>query len=236
MIKNYTEFLHKVYEGLIMTYDIDSTLSDLKYYLYFLIGDNYKLYKRTNNTIEIEINYKIDQDLFDILITRINTFGYYPSKLELGTESNRKIYTYEYDNIINIINDNDICYISIIVESKFDEKIINIPNKLYHVCRKVNLKKITEIGLISKSGSKKGNHPERIYFTINYESSLEIKKELIKSDFLRSIKNPITMKPYEYITLEIETPKNIILYRDPNYWKNGCYTYDNIHPDKILSK
>lgn len=88
----------------------------------------------------------------------------------------------------------------------------------------LQMKKKKKMGLIPKSKNKRANHHDRVYLGYN--------KNIVKNLAYQ-------FKSGEYILLEIDTMGlDIILYDDPDFSKNGGYTYSNIHPKyiKIIDK
>lgn len=225
MVKTYKEFKKFLTEGLIMTHNIDNTISILDMNLSKLVN-NYNISKLKNYVFDIEIYLEISEKILDILFTIVNNCGYFPSYIWLKNINNSINYKYNYDKLINDINSKNITFIKIRFEAKYDELVETKNEYFYHVCKKQNLKKILNIGIIPKSKSKVTTHPERIYLIKNIKDAKDLIKKMEFTDNVNNQNNT------EYIILKVKID-NIKLYNDPNYDKIGVYTYDNINRNNI---
>ena len=194
-------------EGLIKTTNIDKSIN--------LIQKQFPTSKieknKENNTFKIK---NINQENFSLLLKLTNNLGWFPSWISSPFYNGK----YFEDVEINITS-------NIIFEAKYDEKVENIPQFLYHISPAENTEKILQKGIAPKSRSKASYHPERIYLLKNpdraedladmfYQKTGETLWGLIKID--------TTKIPGEYLKL----------YKDPNY-DNGYYTLNNIPPQSI---
>ena len=237
--KNIEDFEQAICEGLIHTTDINTSASILRKW-YESMTDYFKIKILNNDTFEIKIKNSITTSLFEILIRDINNLGYFPSLIRLINKNDMKYpFKYDYDKINNIIMSKKIIGIEIICEKKFDDEV-KISNKIYHVCKEQNIKKILEIGLYPKSKNRIVYHPDRIYFCLDIQSCVDLINRFKIND---TIKN---LPEQRYNILEIDIPKlksdffelnkEIIFRKDPNLNMNGIYTYDNIPNQYIKIK
>jgi hypothetical protein len=208
---NYDDFLLKVNEGLIRTVDIDHTKNMMFRYL-------------SNGDLEFKINIDKSSIIISMLdsdkvknesvVGLMNNMGWFPSYIMVHKNDN-KGFKYSETHLNN-------SHIDITFESKFDEKVEDEYDKLYHVTTTNKVPKIIKRGLSPKSNHRLSYHPDRVYLTS--------KPNDILVSFLRLDK--LYSKDMEYSILEIDN-ENLELYHDPNF-DDGFYTYDNIHPDNII--
>ena len=223
---NWDNFLSLVCEGLIRTFPIKTVLK--------LLTNNYSVLK-------MKVSTEIDESTDTIFIKgesiefynkdiiklfRLLTIcGYFPSTFKFYDDNDKLISILIYKNIndefLEILNDNIFksTYCQITIESKFN-RIINVPNEIYHVTNSKIVHKIFKNGLISKNKNKRAYHTERIYFGFN---------KIITKNLAYQFDEKT-----DYSLLKINTQNiNAIFYDDPDFTNYGCYTYDNISPDKI---
>lgn len=239
--KDYTDLLN---EGLIKTYPSNIVSNNLTSSLIGLnfnfnvddLGDKIKLTFYFFNAIPI---HQLDT-LFDIINSCVvNKGGWFPSHMNItnihGMKNSLK---YDLNNLY--LNHSQYNIVEILYESKFDDVIIDIPSRLYHLSIGEYKSKITKYGLSPKSKDKLTSHLDRIYLC----SSIEDCKTLINkmSLYYDSEKNfnIYNKQKRKYnkdttpIIFEIDNSEHFIkkLYKDPNYEK-GFYVLDNIPPNKI---
>lgn len=214
----------KLYEGLIKTYPINTTIKKIE-----------KDYQNTltkidkNNSESIIVLTKNFKTIKNIVKT-MDMYGWFLSKPKVG------------ENIPTIhVDDNN--YFQLRFEAKFDldstESIYQNKNGkfLYHITPLVNLEKIKKIGLTPKTNSKLSYHPERIYFLKNVDNENFIKNFVSKLFIIN--KNNIDLKE-KYVILKIdlgieekiETKPKIRFFVDPNM-VDAVYTLENISPNSI---
>jgi hypothetical protein len=235
--KNIIDFENAIYEGLIRTHNIESSIQMLKYW-YESMTKYFKIELLNDDEFKIIIKDKISTSLFDILIRDINNLGYFPSLIYLENDKNMiNRFKYNYDKINNIIMSKNIIGIDIICEKKFDDEVKILNKMYYHVCREQNIERIFKIGLYSKSKKRISNHPDRIYLCIDFQCC----EDLIKRFRMNDLINEIPEQRYRILEIDIsklkldfsELNKEIIFRKDPNMSKNAIYTYDNIPPKYI---
>lgn len=219
---DFYEFLNKINEGLIKTVNIEKT-KDLMFR--YLSNSNkgfdfdIKIKDKDNNSLSIFLNFTY-KEINESIINLMNNMGWFPSYITIYKDNLKRGFKYD-EKLLNNSN------IKIIFESKFDEKVEDKYDKLYHVTVSNKVNKIKKVGLSPKSNHRLSNHPDRVYLTVDPNKIL--------ISFLNLDK--LYGKNVEYEILEIDNSgsDNIELYYDPNF-DDGFYTYDNIHPDKISVK
>ena len=188
-----------IYESLIYSYPIDMLYEKLE----------------SNN---IAFDNKIDFTTLENgqIGIKIHAFGDKINEIEYFC----KYYGYfisQKDNISKYEGVHNLYYILIL--PNFDQEII-INENLYHITKLINWERIKKNGLTPKSGCKIDNHPERIYFTNNVETFMEL------------IQDPRFIQNNRYFGILEYKPHNINKYRffvDPKC-KNTVYTLETIHP------
>lgn len=243
MITNIAEFKLLINEGLIKTYNINDTIRFLKDEF---SSSNIFIYK-TENKIKINIYEDIDIDVLININTRlINLYGWFPSNVLIITKDNTYNFNkLEIEKIKNKIN--NISNIEIYYEAKYDNKIMfNNDDKIYHITPTINLDKILNIGLVTKTNYKGMFYKDRIYFMLNKEfvdsllNNLKLHdkervlkyKKLIDNYFLNKDFLDLENNELNYSLLEISNLDRYIFYKDINY-SNGVYTLNNINPKDI---
>lgn len=242
LIKELLILEQKLDEGLIMTYDIKSSVKSINNIFDINTIENIQIIK---NKIHITLNNNdktINVDKFSLFLLQLTTLGYYIAKLTMYNQYNNPYtmdfekfkYKYFSDDILS-----NITKYEIIIEPKFDIKHKLKTNILYHVTETKYLDKILKNGLIAKSMNTLSNYPERLYLVYNLEDA-ETYIKTKKGYYLKNIDKSIQpdkskFQNIEYSILKIELPENndFIFYDDPNFENKGIYTYDNISPNYI---
>lgn len=222
MIK-YENFVIMINEGLILTHElskckniIEREAGNLNHW--FKIDFDFAL-----NTFVVIFDEILNGDKLEYLFHEYNTLGFYLSYYKVNNFLGMsKIFPWkDYESYKKMTKNKK--NISLFFESRFDQKLQYIPNKLYHVTNIENVPKIKRNGL-SPSYFEKGDYrPDRIYFALNLKDAEKIKRKNITNDTLNN-------KVNQYIIYEIDT-KNIydlVLYKDPR--SDGVYTYNHINP------
>lgn len=124
------------------------------------------------------------------------------------------LYTLNGSDWLNKYSDNT-KPLALYLEPKYDIKIDNIPEFLYHTSPSRFKDKIQKIGFIPKTGNKLSKHPDRIYLIDDLN---------IASSFGRAEYNT------DYCIYQIKGNCVSSLYRDINLPEGGFYTNDNISP------
>lgn len=243
-IKNFKDYIESINEGLIKTYPGEVVIKDIITSLdiygldisSFLKGE--KLHLKIDNFHSISL-YKI-RDIFDIIDSSVvNRGGWFPSTMKIvktgGFENKMK---YDFFTIINIHN--EIQYVEIIYECKYDIFDFNVPDKLYHLSIKEYSKKINKFGLSPRSKSKLSSHVDRIYLCKEYKDCVNLIGDMMmfysgeKDENIYKLGKKFFSKDITPIIYEIDNSDGFIdkLYKDPNY-DNGYYTLENIHKNKL---
>lgn len=150
--------------------------------------------------------------------------GWFPSAYSIN---NYQYYKFDIDNIKTLIKES-VKFIIILFERNYDENVQDT-RFLYHATPIERWEKIKKIGLAPRSQSKKGFHPDRVYFALNLESAEQISEMLFDTE-----KNKENLSG-EYVIIKINQknlPKEVKFYKDPNF-QTGVYTYNNISPQYI---
>lgn len=117
-------------------------------------------------------------------------------------------------------------------EKRRQEDELPVPKFLYHLTPENKLNKILINGLVPKAQNKLSEHPERIYFFLTRDLTLNYK--LYADSFWEST-HENTPRNINYILLKIDTKKcrdGFKIYGDPNMIR-GVWTFDNVPPEAI---
>lgn len=208
-------------EGLIKTTNIGKTINFLKRkfpYWEFKIDDNAFFIQILDNRTE-----KQYQELKHLL----NNLGWFISWFKIESDSGNISGKFNEKTVINSFNKDDVFFIELRVEAKFDEEVVeNIPSILYHIVPTQNSDKILKIGLVPKSRSKASYHPDRVYLG---KSIGGVEKLIPQMHQITGNKNYTILK----INTEMIPGGYLRLYTDPNYSKEAFYTLNNIPPQAI---
>jgi len=121
--------------------------------------------------------------------------------------------------------DDDDEFGSLHFEAKYSSTIDSekLPNTVYHVTDESLVPKIQKQGLVPKAGSKKTQHPERIYLFLDQKNIAGL---LDDDDF--DIGSPVVL------TIDISNFKNTTkFYIDPFLEEGGVYVLKNIPPNLV---
>ncbi len=219
-------------EGLIRTTDIQTTMR----LLHTFAGKHHNIVVSTkeiewpgsgpNNGLTVNIggiDNQADVITYKQIIQLLDNLGWFPSFISFpsGTKYSEKTALRIIDTYQGII---------LVVEAKFDtevalkdERIKN--NKLYHVTLSAHVPKIKKIGLVPKAHGKIADHPDRVYLALTKQAALSMAEM-----FGRLSGEGKTLLEIDVTDL----PDFIKLYSDPNYFKLGVYTLNNIPPHCIV--
>jgi|694.fasta_scaffold146267_6 hypothetical protein len=230
MILKFNEYLEKINEGLIKSYDIDFVIDKASQNL-SLLNVNFDLKKLPNNSIKLTL-FSFNKIYIDKVFNFLNSIftnllGWFPSYMFMKNLSGMKN-NMNYDERYLKKNFKYLDEVSIIYESKFDEEV-NIPDKLYHLSIQEYQYKILSIGICPKSKNKLSSHGDRIYVCSKLKDCLDL---ISKMEFYFFDKNPkinTSWMIYEITT----TGLNLKLYKDPNYMDKGFYLLGNVPPTNI---
>lgn len=242
---SFKDYIDSINEGLIKTYPGDIILKNLLSSLMDLHLDvkgtfsNNKICLTINNFNLIPLN-KLGIIFNQIEIIAINNGGWFPSIMELiKLTSIKKIDKFKLKDIIQIHD--ELKKVIIIFESKYDNIIYDIPDKLYHLTIKEYSSKINKKGLIPRSKSKLSSHLDRIYVCYTIQNCIDLIPKMMfyytgeKDENIYKLGKNFFKKDITPIIYEIDnSDKNINkLYVDINYEQKGYYTLNNIPPSKI---
>ncbi len=183
---------------------------------------------KERGTMEVQILNFSDEEIKN-LISKVGLIGYFFSQILVYSRQENSTHNYadkvySEDELWKILGERE-KYNGIIlcIQGKFVEEVKN-PYMLFHVTRKDLLDKIMRVGLIPKSKSKKAHHPERIYFARTVPLAEVLMEELQK----------YTGGEYVILRIEARSLKNVKFYNDPDFWKAGVFTLDNV-PKEVIS-
>lgn len=245
LFENINISLNKLNEGLILTHDIVDSYNILTNINYLWINPDKSVIKNNKIIIVIGKVEPIDILSFSNLLNTIYNLGYYISEIRIHTSNKlTKLFNFTEFKEMYFTNEwfNLFEQLDITLEPKFDIRINDIPDKLYHLTYQKYQNKILSKGLIPKTTNLKSTYPERIYFADSIDNVLayyknkhtELKTNFIKDKTLKIGKNKFSkLSDMEICIFEIDTNNlNIDLYKDPNFI-NGFYTMDNIIQNNI---
>ena len=129
-------------------------------------------------------------------------------------------------------HETDKTLVVITFEKRRQEDELPVPKFLYHLTPENKVNKILKNGLVPKAQNKLGEHPDRIYFFLQKDLTLNYK--FYADDFWASgHKN--TPRDVKYTLLKIDTKKcrnDFKIYGDPNMIR-GVWTFNNVPPEAI---
>jgi len=184
-------------EGLIMTHPINKSVDIIK-----------KRFPNLNISIEKDGEIYIDGYMSELknYIPLFNNLGYFISTYTInGRDWLKKL-------------DDDIKPLALYLEPKYDIKISEIPNILYHSSPIKFRDKILKIGFIPKTGNKLSKHPDRIYLTDDINTAFYFGQNIKKE------------QGEGFCIWQIDGKCIVNLYSDINLRENGYYTLGNISP------
>jgi len=211
--------IKQLYEGLIMTHDINTSISIIKRKFTFLneiLESNNKIkIKLTNkNTKQFNENYnKIEQLL--------NNLGWYNSNIQYFDGIKIQSEIYNNTTISQLIIKHNFVYI--MFEAKYDIEIENKPEIMYHNTPEFYSDKIKKYGLTPRTKNKRYIYPPRVYLCDNINSLIKIAPQLIKY-----INPKLKIESINFDIFEVNTKHISRLFKDLNF-KDGFYTMENIH-------
>jgi hypothetical protein len=208
-------------EGLIKTTNIGKTINLLK------IKFPHWKFKVDDKAFFIQILGNRTEKQYQELKYLLNNLGWFISWFKTESDSGNISGKFNEKTVINSFNDDDVFFIELRIEAKFDEEVVeNIPSILYHIAPTQNSDKILKIGLVPKSRSKASYHPDRVYLGKSIEGVEKLAPQMYQ-----------TTGNKNYTILKIDTemiPGGYLkLYTDPNYPKEAFYTLNNIPPQAI---
>lgn len=207
--------IHLVDEGIVRSYDIDTTIKHIKNY--FELPDEFiKKLSKNGGDEQIYINIPIVGDNFRLLKKAMNYCGYYlgrPSEKDL--EQN----TYQWLQFEKLIQTDN------------TQQIKNEEDILYHITPKYNVGKIKHIGFSPRDKHELYNYPERVYFlrgSTNKNTIKDLIQDLFDNNHSKGNKGQ-----YVIMTIDIDKiPIRVHFFVDANC-EGGVFTRDNVPPETI---
>lgn len=212
--KEVTRPVTYVYEGLIYTYPLESTLGilkrseDVEQREIFVVKDR--------NSFKIEITGR-SKDSIDKLNKKAEVCGWVPSDYFAGPMR------FLPNNLNGALQQRGVP-IWVTYEAKYDMEVGDFPHELYHSTPLKNLANIQKVGL-----SPRGDQP-RIYLALKPEDA-----EAVSRAKYKNLSNKDKANESIYVTLKIVISDDNIfrLFKDPQYLNKGYYTLNNIRHNSI---
>ena len=186
-------------------------------------------------------NGKFDEKSIDSVMRNCEILGYFPSTIIIYSQFTERYLFKEFKEYTHqkqvIENDKiEIDFIEFLrtveIDKNFkgilfqmeswqdsDIKISDIPDVLYHVCRKIDISDIKKYGLYPKSKNKISFHPDRVYLTTNLKDARYM---IDKFNDISSSENVIVE-----IEMDDDIKSYLKLKNDPNF-DGAYYTNQNI--------
>jgi hypothetical protein len=214
-----------LYEGLIHTTDIETTVDHLK--MWSIASSKFKISKPKKNVIILKFGKQpIDKDI-DNLIRWINSLGWFIARYVLNDGHFDYKQFKSKEDLFEDLNSYDV--LSMILEAKYDLELNKYDLKnLFHITPSIYKEKIEKIGLVPKSLSKISYHPERIYFTTNKDDAINLSTKF-------GGRNDKFIIYQIDINGLIRYNNGIRFFKDPNF-ESGIYTLSNIPPKFLIFK
>jgi hypothetical protein len=172
---------------------------------------------KNGNRVEYKYKFGSFDSRFNIVVDRldqrilvfINDFmskkGWFPTSIGLP-DMKQHIYSKSFQNYIGK-DDVEIGY-----ESNTGKEINLKQSKVYHVSPDTFVNNIIENGIVLKSESKLGDHPERIYLYLNKDNSKDMVTTIWGS---LSQERKETIKDYYVLEIDLSQIPNHKFYHDP---------------------
>lgn len=209
-------------EGLIKTYPFDFAKSRLANFGYLTYDDKKKniIFKPRDTSQVIFLNKFLD------------SMGYYIAEyIVLYNGIERKDNNFEhykkYDEFSSKIS--DVNELWLVIEPNRDNLIPPTEEikYIYHLTEKKYLDKIYKNGIVPRSSSKRSFHPDRIYIVIIIDA---LKMLLVQFSRNKDINDYVVLK------IDYNLAGKPELHNDPNFYRLGYFTLDNIRPSAIIEE
>jgi hypothetical protein len=242
VITIFSDFLNKINEGLIKTYDINDTIRLVETEMNLMSCYDFNISASDNNTISLILNKFNIMDNINLKFNHINSmminrYGWFPSRMKMENISGMKN-ELSYDEYFLIKNKKHLRTIEIIYESKFDIEITNKPIFLYHLSIQSYKNNILKYGLIPKTKSKLSKHLDRIYVCDSIDNCkkliprMKVYYDLLSDEELSQGKKPKRNSKWIIFKIDISN-LNVKLYKDPNY-PHGYFIIENIPNKNVI--
>lgn len=216
--KELTRPITYVYEGLIYTYPLTSTIVILK-----RSGDIEQRdihVAKDRNTFSLNVTDKSQPEI-ESLNKKAETCGWFPAYYMGGQTK------YDVKDLTKALQVNGLP-VWVTYEAKYDVEIADIPDVLYHSTPAKYLPNIQKIGL-----SPRGNHNDesRIYLAYKPEDAEAVSK--IQWNRLSTAEKQTQGNEYAILKVVLPNDNRFRLFKDPQYLDKGCYTLSNIRHNNI---
>jgi len=220
---DYLKFVELIKEGLIRTHNIEKYYESLDIELN-AIGIKSEIEIKSKFLFHLTIlnsNDVANEKLEYVITICKDLLGYYPSYIWVKNNISWNGFKFDQKYL-----DNKYTNIKIRFESKYEDGLykntLEVPKIAYHLSPTKNRKRINDMGIYAKSGSRKTYHNDRVYLFYDLNDYEKLLNSLKISDK--------TNQSYDLYEITLDD-KNVI-HTDPNYIK-GFYTYDSIRPSYI---
>ena len=216
-MKNFKNFT-KLNETLTKSYSKELVV---KYLSTLLDKDEYWVDDTELQIVANEKNYKHITEIYN-RITKLYNWYYVDTTYDMGDEPGITRQE-EIDSLVKDSSDfleGDEFELHLNFKPYFTEKVIDVPEELYHYTNKEFIEKIKKQGLIpsyKEDVTETEYNPERIYF---YTSFIDAQDSLFTTD-------------KKFIITISTKDLDIDFYKDYQN-KKSLFTYDNIHPKNII--
>tara|TARA_R110000868_G_C10643184_1_gene744315 strand:+ start:32 stop:739 length:708 start_codon:yes stop_codon:yes gene_type:complete len=213
-----------LYEGLIYTHDIDTTVDHLNRWSNH--NSKFIIKKTARNTIQLNFGKQLNNNELHNLLKWINNLGWFVSEYRVNDGGNKIKKFIDEPTLIDDVNKHALLHMSL--EAKYDLELNKYElEDLYHITPSKNDTKIEKIGLVPRSLNKISYHPERIYLTTDKNNGWALAHQF------KDKTEDFTL--YKINTDGLRRHNNgIRFFKDPNLI-GGLYTLSNI-PSKYLIK
>jgi len=222
----------KLNEGLILSHPFQSSINVLeKMGFEVVIFDD----EQFRNRFIVELDAESDTSkLFKILVN----LGWYAANI-LPANSKVKWIKYTQSNLDNLLDRYP--KIWVIIEPKYDVEVdIREFKRLYHFTHKIYLDKILEDGLTPRTQAKTSTHPERIFLGFTEHSAEKFGRKIVNrtpkippkafGKFDRPERDLVGV----ILSIKVDLlPDFLKVYKDPNYYEEGCFTLNSIPPTAL---
>jgi len=217
-----------LYEGLIYTHDIDTTVDYLERWC--TANNKFIIKKTARNTIQLNFGKQLSDNELSNLFKWINNLGWFVSEYIVNDGVNKTKKFVDEPSFVDDVNKHSLLHLSL--EAKYDLELNKYELRdLYHITPSKNDIKINRIGLTPRSLSKISYHPERIYLATD-------------SNMAWALAHLFADKTKDFTLYKINTDglrrhnNGIRFFKDPNL-AGGLYTLSNIPPtflDKLSTQ
>lgn len=213
-----------IYEGLIHTYSIESSLAIIKNACG--VTQDRLTVPKDRNTFDLNLK-GYNKDKIEEINKKALVCGWFVAYYTKGSE---KFRTDKLDNALS-----SLIPFSLVghYEAKYDVTVGKYPPFLYHATSKIYLEKILRVGLEPRSKNIIAGHPERVYFGLTPEAAEKVMVAFWNQK--TPTEKAADWGKGEFVVLKIDVgnENKLRLFKDPNYPDKAVYTMNNIRQSSI---